>query len=697
MVAITSRSAGVILFPKPKSSDYTVIDVVEAVEKDPVEAQYLYSAAQDWEEIEGNDETALLETATREYWLARTVSHLRLAIGGLEKSLEKRVLEDIEENLSSRVSCEKVLNHLLIAPLVNPRSPVALAKSALSQGFAVVASILDGLVDLQPLLHKLTNHWLSLSEEVFSRFPESREMIWVAVVEKGRMRDLLKADSKHNFETEWNFLAWDFSIPKSRTGVSILGKELSSRLFPGDESEKIFTIVKTEEPEPTYVNEEGRGATNHQAFLRAKKQISAIAKAVSEGHDTKAEKFLRELIHEQTSVYGGESYAVKSLCNIAQYCADMFRTDFEIICLDKALELKLSDAWALIQKGDYLKRMGHYDEALVVLREAQLLGENEVGKSSEADVYSQQGRYEKAIEIYETIPNWRENPPVLMGIAGNLRKSGLLDQSRALYQQIIDSPQIEGSQFANTEDRALAGLAEIEKTQGNLEEAALIYKDILSRNFDEDRDKVFYRLGLCNVLKLMGEFEEAYKIVENVIEDYPFAMTARFIRGSILGLIGKEKEGLLDLPERTDFGLWREWLRRYYRGLLLFRLERYEDAKENLVEELNKAIASEQEKSLLRMAAALCFLRENQTAKADELLSEIPDLYDSHILYLSLVLKLHLATRNEESAKIKRLEKQIAKLKVKDEGLDKAVIAIDQRNFTDAFNYETDALLKLAA
>lgn len=692
MIAISSRSSGVILFPKPKSSDYTVIDVVERVEKDPAEAQYLYTNTRDWEEIEGDDITDLLEIASQKYWLTRTVSHIRLAIGGLEKSLEKRVLEDIEENLSSRVSPEEVLNHLLIAPLADPQSPVALTKAALSHGFSVVASILDGLIDIQPLLSRLTSRWLGLPDVVFSNLSESREMIWVTVVEKGDMRELLKTGNKNDFETKWNLLAWNFPIPKSRSGIITLGKELSCQLFPGDESEKILTCDQIEEAELMYDDGMGQGESSYEAFQRTQKQILAIVKAVSEGRDNMAEKFLRELIQVQTSVSGGESYAVKSLCNIAQYCADMFRTDFEIICLNMALELKLSDAWALIQKGDYLKRMGHYDEALVVLKEAQSLGENIVGKSSEADVYSQQCKYGEAIEIYKTIPNWREKPAVLTAIADNLRKLGKMDESRSLYKQIIDSPQ-----FVNAEYRALAGLAEIEKKQGKLEEALLIYQEILSLNSHEDRDKVFYRLGLCNVLKLMGEFKEAYTIVENVIEDYPFAMQARFIRGSILGLIGKEKEGLIDLPERTGDCSWREWLRRYYRGLLLFRLERYEDAKKNLVEELNKAIASEEEKSLLRMAAALCFLKENETVEADVMLSKIPDLIDNHIRYLSLVLKLHLATRKEDSSKIKQLKRHIAKLQVRDEGLDKAVEALDKRNFADAFICETDALLKLAA
>ena len=174
-------------------------------------------------------------------------------------------------------------------------------------------------------------------------------------------------------------------------------------------------------------------------------------------------------------------------------------------------------------------------------------------------------------------------------------------------------------------------------------------------------------------------------------------MQARFIRGSILGLMGREQEGLKDLPESSVSRSWREWLRCYYRGLLLFKLKRYEDAKKNLVEELPKAIAYGEEKGILRMAAALWFLREGETPEADGILSKIPELYDCHAKYLSLVLKLHSATQKEDLARMNSLREQIAGLQVVDATLENAVVALGKRDFSLALIYETDALLKIAA
>jgi tetratricopeptide (TPR) repeat protein len=698
MIGISSSSAGVLLLPKSGSREYTVLDVIRGKEQDPIEAQYLYSAAQDWEEIEGPDANALLETATQEYRLERTVSLLRLAIGGLESSLEKRVFEEVEEILGPRVSSEKVLDRLLVAPLADPSLPRGPAKFALSYGFSAVASICDELAELQPLLHRLTDLWLGMDEASFSKFSESRETVWVTLVKKCSMKQLLKAVSKHDFTAKWNLLAFCFPTPQSRSGVSILGQELAHRLFPHERQDEIITVSPMEESELEYSVEDKREVSIHKAFTRVEKQIAAIAKAVSEGHDMRADKFLRELIQDQISSTGGESLAVKSLCNIAQRCADMFRMDFEIICLDRARQLDPFDAWTLIQYGDHLKRVGNYDEALRVFDQAKQFGESDVASSSIADVYSQQGNYAKAILAYEAIPNWSDKAEVRTAIADNLRRMGHMEDAQKAYSELIGLAQQGLPEFVGSNIRAQAGIAEIAKIQGKLEEALKTYNGILAFKDVSDRDKRIYKLGLCNVLKLMEKFDQAYKVVDEVIQKYPFAMEARFIRGSILGLIGKELEGLKDLPQISGFGSWREWLRPYYRGLLLLKLERYKDAEKNLVEEFrNNVMASGEEKAILRMAAALYFLRGDETIEADGILSEIPDLQDCHAQYLSLVLKLHSATRKKDLAVMDSLKKQIAKIGIVDERLEKVVVALAENNFSLAISYEVDALLKLAA
>ena len=396
-------------------------------------------------------------------------------------------------------------------------------------------------------------------------------------------------------------------------------------------------------------HEESRWISDYEIYESVKKQITAIAEAVSQGNDKKAEKFLRELIHKQISSSGGEGRAVKSLCNIAQRCADMFRTDFEVICLDEALRLHSADPWTLIQYGDHLKRMGNYADALKCFERAEPLGESVIAKASVADVYSQQGDYVRAIRTYKEIPNWNNEPKIRTAIADNLRRMGRIDESEAAYTNLVDLARQGLPEFVKNEARFQQGIAEVMKIRGKLDDALQVYRAILKQEDIENREWLFHKLGLCNVLKLMERYDEAYSIVDDVVQTYPFAMQARFTRGSILGLMGRELEGLSDLPESSGTRSWREWMRRYYRGLLLFKLKRYGDAEKNLVEELSKAMADGEEKSILRMAAALCFLRKDKTIEVDKILLQIPNLHDCHAQYLFLVLKLHSATRKKTS------------------------------------------------
>lgn len=695
MIGLLSNSAGILSLRTPVTGEYAFLDLVEGKEKESVVAEYLYSAAQDWKEIQGLDANDLLKTATGEYWLSRTVSLLRIGIGGIERTLEKRVLENVEELLGSRVSSEKVLDHLLVAPLKDPSSPIALSKSALSYNFSAVASVLEELADLQQLLCRLTDLWLGLSQTMFSQLYESREVIWKTLVEKHGIRRLLGAANSHDFTTQWNLLTFHFPSSPSRSGLAKIGRELSLLLFPGTVHKEPIRLTPRTESAP---RDQLKQTTNiAQAFERAQKQIVAIAQAVSKGHDMKAEKYLRELIQEQTSFSGGENYAVKSLCNIAQRCADMFRTDFEVICIEEALQLSRFDPWTLVQYGDYLKRIGSYDEAVKIFRQAEELGERQVALSCIADVYSHQGEYAKAISTYESIPDINNTPSALTAIADNLRKMGRLEDAQVAYNKVISLAQQGLPQFVDHESRAQMGIAEVAKRQGKLEDALQNYRSILKQGVLNDQNRLFCKLGLCNILKLTEAYEEAYTIVDEVVQDYPFFMKARFSRGSILGLIGRELIGLEDLPERSGARSWQEWQRRYYRGLLLFKLKRYKDAKENLVEELSKVLASEEEKAILRMGAALCYLREDEALKADEILSEIPDLFDCNVKYLSLVMKLHSATQKKDITTINALRARIAGLQVVDLRLEKIISALDERNFSLALDYETNALLKLAA
>jgi tetratricopeptide (TPR) repeat protein len=697
MIGIISASAGALILPSTGSNENIVLDLIDGQEQDSRKAQYMYSAAQDWMEIEEPNVDSLLRSATEEYWVEKSVSFIRVVLNGLEKSLAIRVFLELEEVFQTRLDSDnRVLSRLLVAPLRDACDINSYATLALGNGFSLTAAFLDELRELQPLLRKFTDIWLGLPESLFVDFSESKEAVWIKVVDKCNMRQLLKATNKKNFLNELNLVAFHFKTAQSRSEVSKLARDLSQRLFSHESPGKqLADIFKEDQVEKVFKKK--KKTSIHVNFQRVKKQIAAITEAVSQGNDGNAQKFLRELVLDQTSVSENKSYVIKSLCNIARQCADMFRLDFEQLCLSKAIEINSSDPWTLVQYGDHFKRLGKYTRALEYLAEAEAYGENEVAKSSEADVYSQQGNYLKSIKTYKTIPGWENILAVLTGIADNLRRMGRFDEAEDKYKELVKLAHKGSADNSLSEFRAIAGMAEIAKRRGLFKKAVKIYRGILKRKELKRRDRLFYKKGLCNILKSMGAFDEAYKLADEIVQQHPFSSESRFIRGSILALIGREVEGLNDLPDVGISTSWRGWLHNYYRGLLLFKLDRFHEAKISLVDGFSEAIASGEDKTIMRMAAALWYLREDDLPAADEKLAGFSKLHDYHSQYLSMVLKLHSATKKEDLAKIKFLRKEISKLQIVDESLYQAVLALDRKDYVQAFVYETDAFLKYAA
>src|SRR5207245_532156 len=112
-------------------------------------------------------------------------------------------------------------------------------------------------------------------------------------------------------------------------------------------------------------------------------------------------------------------------------------------------------------------------------------------------------------------------------------------------------------------------------------------------------------IALVEILKQQHKLDDAYRIVEALIDESPFFMPAKLLRAAILGLMDRERVGLEGLPDSGEPRAYREWLQQYYRGLLLLKLGRFEDAKTRLVKNLNSALLTGEERDIQRLATVV--------------------------------------------------------------------------------------------
>jgi len=507
------------------------------------------------------------------------------------------------------------------------------------------------------------------------------------LVFSGQVPKLLEAGSSQAFSSLFSPIFFDEpSIAKRKVIVSI-ANELAKRLQVGDgfSSTALASYDETTEDAETHRPVSALGA--HQSALS---QVDAIVKAVAEGKDEWAKQIMDELVAKQAATSSGVKFAIKSLCNIAQQCAEMFRTDFERTTLEKAIDLDRSDAWTLIQFGDHLKRGGEYEHAEQVFNQViqEPGADSLVAASALADVYAQRGHFETAIEMYKSIPDWKAIAIVRTAIADNLRRLGLFDAARKAYEEL----ELEGLGSY----RSKIGKAEIAKRLGELPLAEAIYRNVVSAERDQ-QDAWVYKLALAGILKQQRKLAEAFQIVESLIEEFPFLMEAKLLRAAIWGLMDRESIGLDSLPDSGKPRAYREWLQQYYRGLLLLKLGRFEDAKTRLVENLNSALLTGEERDIQRLAAAVTFLARNETSEASLVLEKVVAVSDRYVEYLWKVLQLHMAVAEHDQ---KRKDELLVTLKsggVEDVYLSQAVKELERGNMEQAIRFEIKALLALAA
>ena len=660
---------------------------------DPKYERHKLSLVNDWQIFEVENEKSALGLTNQLTTILKCTSLIRLRLLTTDSNYGEWIYSEIEATMGTYVTSDTILNKLLIAPISNPENLKICAGEALHLGYGAIGSIFNRLYDFQPLISRFSNIWLKLPDTLFVGTGNSKQYQWLSLSNSGNLLKLLEAANKLDIKNIFGEMAFQYRMPKERAAFAKLGRIIADTLFEGIAYEPILMETYEDDSPRSTANLHGNGLKDSRLKLkRALSEIDAISKAVSKGDDYHAERYLNALIARQTISDSDIKHAMKSLCNIARQCADMFRADFESRCLKQAYELDPTDSWMMIQYGDHLKRMGKYDEAEKFVEIALSYGEEVIGECLIADILSQRGEYSSAIEKYKSIQDWIEIQVVRTAIADNLRYLGRFQEAYNEYIKI--------NELGLGSERVRAGIAEIAKREGRLDEARSLYKSLIDSSNVNDRSWWFYSVAYAGLLKQIGDYQPAITIIEDVIVKVPFSMHARVLRASLWGLLDKEITGLEGLPKLGSsykYNACGEWISEYTRGLLLLRTNRYKDAQESILQNLENSVLEMEQESILRLAAALSLIAEREVSLAKKYIPDVTTIYNPYVEYVANVLSYHVSILEKDSKKTEKLYKYLVINKTNNILLWDAIEAIRGGNNDKAIRIEVDAMLRLAA
>ena len=683
MKAIASILAGVCVFEDDPQR--RIVDLKSMSSVTPERAHLTFGAIDDWNEFNGVSRDALLQDLKQRHQVARAVSNIELCLLGISYELQQCLLVDVEDLLLEGTSDKKIIESLLRAPFEDSANLVSLVTVCLARGLASTAAMVEEVRESQPLLKRFAERWLALPDAYFQEISGGRQRIWRMSVDAGVVRDTLNAKDARSVEHAWAQLAFSMMSPGERVKLAAIAKAIAEASHPTHRDLRQSPQLEKSEQDVVADTDKPLQEESHQNYQRVMKQVSAIVAAVAQGQDTKARQYMVQLFDEQMSVDGGEANAVRSLCNIAIQCADMFRTDFELECLELALNANSQDAWTLVQLADHYKRVGRFGDAIATLAKALTLGESRVVHSSLADVYVQMGNFDRALDVYDAIPNGKLDVVTRVSKADVLRIAGRYDLAKAEYDQI----EFDG----HSSNRVQAGLAEIAKRTGNLAVARRVYEVLVARETDE-KSLVIYRMALANVLVRSGDLLNAYKLVDAVVTTCPFLLQARAFRAAIQGLLGNPFKALQDVPQLPGVESFNAWVTGYVRGLLLLLLNRYDDGRKALLRNVETSFRDRTGEGMLRLGAAVCFLRANDDVdSAAKILEDSTEVADTFADSIRTTLQYHVALVRKESDDIKRLKGLLAS--VADSDLLDLISSLEAKDWVAAWNLEVRALLRL--
>ncbi len=217
--------------------------------------------------------------------------------------------------------------------------------------------------------------------------------------------------------------------------------------------------------------------------------------------------------------------------------------------LNELLELETNFAFAYKILGDIKFSKNLFDEAITNYKQAIELG---LKKASVYNVHNDIGICYMRLENYSDAIKYLKkahlleptNLDILYGLASTLRDNENFDEALEKYRKLV------GLKFDYPEVHS--NIADIYKSVGKKEEAEQEYRneiEVAEAKLSSNPDDIYSLNGLALAYNGLGKYQEAKRIIDDVIEKNPDYKEAFFTRAKIYENLEESEKAIKDLEK----------------------------------------------------------------------------------------------------------------------------------------------------
>lgn len=465
---------------------------------------------------------ALLKTA----WSSdRALQLLLLLLDPTEDDAERReYAECVEELLVDDAVRSFVVNRLFAAPL----PPEAIRVGLPLEHCEFTSSLLDELHQHQPQITTVATAFESSSPNGTSE--REKDLARQALINAGAFYEAVFAIDSPK----------DLPFLRLRILHGVRGHaELIANWFaaldpsgPRQFSRKDYALLDEIEEEDDDWTGEARGSS-FQVFENVKAQQAQITQKLRIRDLVAARRLTQALVQEQRLNSTSEQIA-KTLCKLAMQAKAQEVPELQLEWAEAATLENPIDPKTYGHLADALIGLGRYADAEVALQKVADAGDNLYAESRRASILKYIGQPLEARERFLELMKEYEGAPQIefthIAAAEVLKDLGRMDEAIAEFQGITERWPLE--------PRGWEGLATALLDSGDLDGALKNYGRAAS-NSRNAVSRARPQNGRARALRLVGRFEEARSLYDEVISAFPNNEEALTGRAEVLRLAGK--------------------------------------------------------------------------------------------------------------------------------------------------------------